>query len=72
MWHELYSIYDIDIQVACDVNRISLEDGVVKYSKSVEYHESEDDSPISAGQLFDRNLNNSQEMKSIINLLIFW
>lgn len=37
------------MQVSCDVNMLSLEDREVKYSKRIEDHESEDDSPVSIG-----------------------
>lgn len=44
IWDKLKSIYEVDMQVACDVKRLSLEDEVVKESKRIEYDESDDDS----------------------------
>ena len=46
MWHEFQSIYDIDLQVECDVKRILLKD-----SKRIVDNESEDDSPVSTEKI---------------------
>ena len=43
------------MQVACDSNRLSLEDQEVKYSNRIEDHESEDDSLLSRGLMANKN-----------------
>lgn len=65
IWDKLQSIYEVDMQVACDVKRLSMEYEVVKYSKSFEDHESVDDSFVSIGQFDDQHPEN---MKSTSNL----
>ena len=53
IWDKFHSIYHIDMQVACDVKKLSLVDEVVKDSKSIEDYESKDDYSISRRKIVD-------------------
>jgi len=59
IWDKLESIYEVHMQVLCDVKRLSLVDGEindsVKYSKRIEDHESYDDSFVSRGKIVDQH-----------------
>jgi len=66
IWDKLQSIYEVDMQVACEVKRISLEDDAVKDLKSIEYHETNDDSSVSRGQINDQH---AEEMQIASKLL---
>jgi len=71
IWNELHSIHHTRIQVACDVKGLSLEDGVVKYSKSIKDHESKDDSLISRGQVIDQHTKVLEDIQSASKLMFY-
>lgn len=69
LWNELHTIYDIYIQAACDVKSVSLKNGAVKDSKSIEDHASEDDSLVSRGQVVDQHTKDLGDMQSSSKML---
>lgn len=65
IWDKLQSIYEVDMQDVCDVKRLYMEDESIKDSKSVKYHEPDDDSSASMGKF---NGQDPKKMQSTIKL----